>query len=151
MKSPVEKGTSVFDNPKRSKVNNFFSFFTVPSMGVAFWSSNRENFFAKPLPAANPRKFCPAKNLRRTVLCRRITRLNFNSTQFQLLNFNHDSLPDNKALMIFDLLGLSKTVITFFHWARSFVCCAFVQFGLCYFWHIEVHRSVLNMFCCSTV
>jgi len=42
--------------------------------------------------------------------------LNFNSTQFQLLNFNYDSLLDNEnALLTFDLLGLSKTVIPFFH------------------------------------
>ena len=32
--------------------------------------------------------------------------LNFNSTQFQLLNFNYDSLLDNENALTFDLLGL---------------------------------------------
>ena len=42
--------------------------------------------------------------------------LNFNSTQFQLLNFNYDSLLDNEnASLTFHLLGLSKMVIPFFH------------------------------------
>ena len=69
------KGTSVFDNLKRSKVNKEF------------------------------------------LQSRKITRLNFNSTQFQLLNFNYDSLLDNEnASLTFDLLELT-TVIPFFHWA----------------------------------
>ena len=42
--------------------------------------------------------------------------LNFNSALFQLLNFNYDSLLDNEnTSLAFDLLGLSKTVIPFFH------------------------------------
>ena len=36
------------------------------AIGVALQSSNREKFFAKSLPAANPRKFCPAKISRHT-------------------------------------------------------------------------------------
>ena len=52
----------------------------------------------------------------RSTESRKTTRLNFNSAEFQLLNFNYDSLLDNEnALLTFDLLGLSKTVIPFFH------------------------------------
>ena len=51
-----KKGTSVFDNLKRSKVNKEF------------------------------------------LLSRKITRLNFNSTQFQLWNFNYNGLLDNEKL-----------------------------------------------------
>ena len=70
----MEKGITVFDNPKRSKVNLHF------------------------------------------LVSRKKTRLDFNSTQIQLLNFSHNSLPDNEnALLTFDLLGSSKTVIPFFH------------------------------------
>ena len=50
LKGQWKKGTSVFDNLKRSKVN------------------------------------------KEILQSRKITRLNFNSTQFQLLNFNYDSL-----------------------------------------------------------
>ena len=66
----MEKGTSVFDNLGRSKVNKEF------------------------------------------LQSRKITRLNFNSTQFQLLNFNYDSLLDNENVSLtFDLLGLLKMII----------------------------------------
>ena len=69
-----KKGITVFDNPKRSKVNLHL------------------------------------------LVSRKITRLDFNSTQIQLLNFSHNSLLDNKnALLTFDLLESSKTVIPFFH------------------------------------
>ena len=51
---PVEKGITVFDNPKRLKVNK------------EFLSSSK------------------------------ITRLDFNSTQFQLLNLSLDNLLDNE-------------------------------------------------------
>ena len=55
--------------------------------------------------------------------CKR-TRMNFNSTQFQLLNFSLESLfDDENALLTFDLLGSSKTVIPFFHWARQLLVC----------------------------
>ena len=61
-----KKGITVFDNPKRSKVNTTF------------------------------------------LVSRKITRLDFNSTQTQLLNFSHNSLLDNKnASLTFDLLGSS--------------------------------------------
>ena len=44
------------------------------------------------------------------------TRLNSNSTQFQLLNFSLENLfDDENALLTFDLLGTSKTVIPLFH------------------------------------
>ena len=49
-------------------------------------------------------------------LVSRKIRLDFNSTQIQLLNFSHNSLLNNEnALLTFDLLGSSKTVIPFFH------------------------------------
>ena len=52
------------------------------------------------------------------LLSGKITRLNFNSSEFQLMNFNNDSLLDNEnASLTFDLLGLSKTVVPFSHWA----------------------------------
>ena len=71
-----KKGITIFDNPKRSKVNNNF------------------------------------------LVSRKITRLDINSTQIQLLNFSHNSLLDNEnASLTFDLLESSKTVIPFFHWA----------------------------------
>ena len=67
---------TVFDNPKRSKVNLYF------------------------------------------LESRKITRLDFNSIQIQLLNFSHNSLLDNEnASSTFDLLGSSKMVIPFFHCA----------------------------------
>ena len=44
------------------------------------------------------------------------TRLNFNNRQFQMLNFSLESLFENEnALLTFDLLRSSKTVIPFFH------------------------------------
>ena len=75
-RAQLKKGITVFDDPKRSKVNNNF------------------------------------------LVSRKITRLDFNSTQIQLLNFSHNSLLDNEnASLTFDLLGSSKPVIPFFHWA----------------------------------
>ena len=48
------------------------------------------------------------------LVSRKITRLDFNSTQIQLLNFSHNSLLDNEnASLTFDLLESSKTVIAY--------------------------------------
>ena len=59
-----------------------------------------------------------SKVIKEFLLPSKTTRLNFNSTQFQLLNFSlEDLFNDENALLTFDLLGSSKTVIPFFHWA----------------------------------
>ena len=52
------------------------------------------------------------------------TRLNFNSTQFQLLNFSLESLFDNEnALLTFDLLGSLKTVIALLKYSTKPLIC----------------------------
>ena len=54
-------------------------------------------------------------------MSRKITRVNFNSTQIQLLNFTHNSLLYNEnASLTFDLLGYQKRLSPFstepFNW-----------------------------------
>ena len=72
------------------------------------------------------------------LVSRKITRLDF---KIQLLNFRHNSLLDNEnALLTFDLLGSSKTVIPFFHWAlqlKQVSLIAGLEYGMKMEWKME--------------